>query len=439
MLGKVLIANRGEIALRILRACRELGIRAIVAHSEADRHADYVKLADGAVCVGPAPARQSYLNRAALLSAAEVADAQAIHPGYGFLAEDPEFAAQAEAAGFIFVGPRPESLRFMRNRIATKEWMLAAGIPCVPGPDKVLPNNVRDVARIAKATGYPVALKAAASGFGVGLRVVHTEAALQNAVAQARADAQAATGHPAIYLEKFLERPRQIEIQILADGAKGAVYLGERDCSLQWQGHKLVEEAPAPGIVPRLLARLGERCAEACRRLGFRGLATFEFLFEDEACYFVQMHSRLPVEHPLAECVTGIDLVQEQLRIAAGEKLRLRQRDITFRGHAIECRINALGAGTISRFRAPGGPGIRFDTHIAEGYAVPAYYDPLIGKLIACGETREQAIGRMRLALAELEIAGIETNANRLRDQMFDSGYLRGELDLHHLDTKYAV
>ena len=445
MFEKILIANRGEIALRIQRACRELGIKTVAIHSVADADAKYVMLADESVCIGPPPSRDSYLNIPAIISAAEVTDAQAIHPGYGFLSENADFAERVENSGFVFIGPRPESIRTMGDKVQAKIAMKKVGIPCVPGSDGPLPDDPREIRRQAAAVGYPVIIKAAGGGGGRGMRVVHTEAALLNAVTMTRSEAQNAFGNPMVYLEKYLEKPRHIEIQVLADEHKGAIFLGERDCSMQRRHQKIVEEAPAPHIKPRLIERIGERCADACRKLGYRGAGTFEFLFENDQFFFIEMNTRVQVEHPVTEMITGVDIVQEQIRIAAGMKLRYRQRDIVKRGHAIECRINAENAysfvpspGRITQYHVAGGPGIRYDSHAYNNYYVPPYYDSLIGKLIAYGDTREQAIARMRTALSEMVIEGIQTNIPLHQDLMNDAAFVRGGIDIHYLEQRVA-
>ncbi len=445
MFEKILIANRGEIALRIQRACRELGIRTVVVHSEADTEAKYVKLADESVCIGPAPAAASYLNIPAIISAAEVTDAQAIHPGYGFLAENADFAEKVEASGFVFIGPRPENIRVMGDKVSAKLAMTKAGVPVVPGSEEPLPEQGAEVVKIAHRTGYPVIVKAAGGGGGRGMRVVHTEAALLNAVAMTRSEAQAAFGNPTVYLEKFLENPRHIEIQVLADEHKGAVFLGERDCSMQRRHQKILEEAPAPELPAKLRDRIGERCAEACRKIGYRGAGTFEFLYQDGEFYFIEMNTRIQVEHPVTEMITGVDIVQQQIRIAAGEKLPMRQKDIQFRGHAIECRINAEdpyrftpSPGKIVSYHPPGGPGIRVDSHVYAGYSVPPHYDSMIGKVIAYGADREQAIRRMRIALSEMVVEGIQTNIALHLDLLHDNRFLRGGTSIHYLEHKLA-
>ncbi|HET9471572.1 MAG TPA: acetyl-CoA carboxylase biotin carboxylase subunit, partial [Usitatibacter sp.] len=399
MFEKILIANRGEIALRIQRACREMGIKTVAIHSEADADAKYVMLADESVCIGPAASRDSYLNIPAIISAAEVTDAQAIHPGYGFLSENADFAERVENSGFVFIGPTAQSIRTMGDKISAKAAMRKVGIPCVPGSDGALPEDPKEIRRLAAAVGYPVIIKAAGGGGGRGMRVVHTEAALINAVTMTRTEAQNAFGNPVVYLEKYLENPRHIEIQVLADEHKQAIYLGERDCSMQRRHQKIIEEAPAPDVKARLIERIGEKCAEACRKLGYRGAGTFEFLYEKDEFYFIEMNTRVQVEHPVTEVITGVDIVQEQIRVAAGMKLKLRQRDVVKKGHAIECRINAENPytfvpspGRITQYHVAGGPGIRYDSHVYANYYVPPYYDSLVGKLIAFGDTREQAI-----------------------------------------------
>jgi len=446
MFEKVLIANRGEIALRVLRACRELGIKTVAVHSEVDAEAKYVKLADESVCIGPAPSNLSYLNIPAIISAAEVTDAEAIHPGYGFLSENADFAERVEKSGFVFIGPKPETIRLMGDKVSAKDAMKAAGVPCVPGSEGALPEDSKEVVKIARAIGYPVIIKAAGGGGGRGMRVVHTEAALNNAVTMTRTEAAAAFGNPMVYMEKFLENPRHIEIQILADTYKNAVWLGERDCSMQRRHQKVIEEAPAPEINRRALARVGERCAEACRKIGYRGAGTFEFLYENGEYYFIEMNTRVQVEHPVTELTTGIDIVQAQVRIAAGEKLWFRQRDIEPKGHAIECRINAEdpfkftpSPGKIANWHPPGGPGIRVDSHVYSGYTVPPNYDSMIGKLIAYGDTREQAIRRMRIALSEVMVDGIKTNIPLHQELMLDERFIQGGTSIHYLEEKLAA
>jgi acetyl-CoA carboxylase biotin carboxylase subunit len=445
MFEKILIANRGEIALRVQRACRELGIKTVVVHSQADTEAKYVKLADESVCIGPPPSRDSYLNIPAIISAAEVTDAEAIHPGYGFLSENADFAERVEKSGFVFIGPRSESIRLMGDKVSAKDAMRKSGVPVVPGSDGALPEDPKEILRIARAVGYPVIIKAAGGGGGRGMRIVHTEAALLNAVTMTRSEAQSAFGNASVYLEKFLENPRHIEIQVLADTHGGAIYLGERDCSMQRRHQKIIEEGPAPGISRRLLERIGSRCADACRKMSYRGAGTFEFLFENDEFFFIEMNTRVQVEHPVTELITGIDIVQEQIRIAAGERLRFRQRDVVLRGHAIECRINAEdpyrftpSPGRITAWHPPGGPGIRVDSHAYSGYVVPPHYDSMIGKLLAYGDDREQALRRMRIALSEMAVEGILTNLPLHRELLADARFVAGGTSIHYLEQKLA-
>ncbi|QWD83702.1 acetyl-CoA carboxylase biotin carboxylase subunit [Polynucleobacter sp. MWH-P3-07-1] len=443
MFDKILIANRGEIALRIQRACRELGIKTVVVYSTADKEAKYVKLADEAVCIGPPPSPLSYLNMPAIISAAEVTDAEAIHPGYGFLSENADFAERVEKSGFAFIGPKAESIRLMGDKVSAKRAMIKAGVPCVPGSEGALPDDPKEIIATAKRVGYPVIIKAAGGGGGRGMRVVHTEAALINAVNMTREEAGRAFGNPEVYMEKFLEKPRHVEIQILADTHGNAIWLGERDCSMQRRHQKVIEEAPAPGIDRRLIAKIGERCAEACRKIGYRGAGTFEFLYEDGEFFFIEMNTRVQVEHPVTEMITGVDIVQEQIRIAAGLKLAYRQKDIVFRGHAIECRLNAEdpfkftpSPGRIQSWHMPGGPGIRVDSHAYSGYVVPSNYDSMIGKLISYGNTREQAIRRMQIALSEMVIDGITTNVPLHRELMLDPNFIEGGTSIHYLEHR---
>ena len=445
MFEKILIANRGEIALRIQRACREMGIKTVVVHSEADREAQYVKLADESVCIGPAASAQSYLSMPAIISAAEVTDAEAIHPGYGFLSENADFAERVEQSGFVFIGPRPESIRLMGDKVSAKQAMIKTGVPCVPGSEGALPDDPKIIIQSARRIGYPVIIKAAGGGGGRGMRVVHTEAALLNAVTMTKAEAGAAFGNPEVYMEKYLENPRHVEIQVLADEFKNAVWLGERDCSMQRRHQKVIEEAPAPGIPRKLIEKIGDRCAEACRKIGYRGAGTFEFLYEAGEFYFIEMNTRIQVEHPVTEMITGIDLVQEQIRIASGEKLRFRQKDIVLTGHAIECRINAEdpfkftpSPGRIQSWHAPGGPGIRVDSHAYAGYYVPPNYDSMVGKVIAYGATRDQAIRRMQIALSEMVVEGIQTNIPLHRELMEDARFAEGGTNIHYLEQKLA-
>src|SRR5213083_770876 len=443
MFEKILIANRGEIALRIQRACRDMGIKTVVVHSEADSEAKYVKLADESVCIGPAASSASYLNKPAIISAAEVTDAEAIHPGYGFLAENPDFAERVDKSGFIFIGPQAETIRLMGDKVNAKQVMEKAGMLCVPGSDGSLPDAPEESLKIARKIGYPVIVKAAGGGGGRGMRVVHTEAALKSAISVTRAEAGAAFGNATVYLEKYLENPRHIEVQVLADGHKNVVYLGERDCSMQRRHQKIMEEAPAPELTSKQRARIGERCSEACRKIGYRGAGTFEFLYEEGEFYFIEMNTRIQVEHPVTELVTGIDIVQHQIRIAAGQKLPFRQRDIVCRGHAIECRINAEdpetfipSPGRILSYHAPGGPGIRVDSHVYHNYFVPPYYDSIIGKVIAYGDNRDQAIARMRVALSEMVVEGIKTNIPLHQELLLDDKFLRGGTSIHYLEQR---
>ncbi len=446
MFDKILIANRGEIALRVQRACRELGIKTVAVHSEADREAKYVKLADESVCIGPASSGQSYLNIPAVISAAEVTDAQAIHPGYGFLSENADFAERVEQSGFVFIGPRAETIRLMGDKVSAKNAMKKAGVPCVPGSDGALSDDPVEIIKTAKQVGYPVIIKAAGGGGGRGMRVVHTEAALIASVNMTKAEAQAAFGNPVVYMEKYLEKPRHIEIQVLADQHGNAVFLGERDCSMQRRHQKIIEEAPAPLLNTKLRDKIGERCAEACRKINYRGAGTFEFLYENNEFYFIEMNTRLQVEHTVTEMITGIDLVQQQIFVAAGEKLKFRQKDVVLKGHAIECRINAEdpysfvpSPGKISAFHMPGGPGVRMDTHAYAGYTVPAHYDSMIGKLITYGDTRTQAIARMRIALSEMMVAGINTNIPLHVDLMADAAFHTGGTSIHYLEQKLGI
>ncbi len=443
MLDKVVIANRGEIALRILRACRELGIRTVAVHSTVDRDLKHVRLADETVCIGPPPATESYLNMPALISAAEVTDAVAIHPGYGFLSENADFAERVEQSGFIFIGPRPDTIRLMGDKVSAIRAMQEAGVPCVPGSDGPLSDDDQETLRLAREIGYPIIIKAAGGGGGRGMRVVHGEAALLTTLDLTRSEANAAFGNPTVYMEKYLEYPRHVEIQVLADTHGNAIHLGERDCSMQRRHQKVIEEAPAPGITTQQRRRIGQLCVEACQRIGYRGAGTFEFLYQDEEFYFIEMNTRVQVEHPVTELITGVDIVKEQLRIASGQPLGYRQENIRITGHAVECRLNAEdpdsfipSPGTITQYHAPGGPGIRVDSHIYNGYRVPPNYDSMIGKLIAHGETRAAAVARMRGALAELVIEGIKTNAPLHRRILGDTGFIAGGTDIHYLEKQ---
>ncbi|EZP65921.1 acetyl-CoA carboxylase biotin carboxylase subunit [Pseudomonas sp. RIT357] len=441
MFDKVLIANRGEIALRIQRACHGLGIKTVAVFSEADRHAHYVQNADESLCIGPAAPGMSYLNQTALLFAAKVTGAQAIHPGYGFLSENAGFAELIETAGLTFIGPSAACIRTMGDKVAAKRAMREAGVPCVPGPDSTMPTDDASILAIAAEIGYPVIVKAAGGGGGRGMRVVQAEAELLAAIALTREEARLAFGNPELYIEKFLGHPRHVEIQVLCDAHGHAIWLGCRDCSLQRRHQKVLEEAPAPGIDPALIAKVGERCAEACRQIGYRGVGTFEFLYEDGEFFFIEMNTRLQVEHPVTEMTTGIDIVQQQLRMARGEVLGLRQEDVQLNGHSLECRINAEDPitfmptpGLIQRWEVPGGFGVRVDSHVTTGYRVPPYYDSMVAKVITHGATREEALARMRLALSEMIVDGISTNIPLHRDILDDPAFCAGGVDIHHLE-----
>lgn len=438
---KVLIANRGEIALRVLRACKELGIKTVAVHSTADRDLMHVRLADEAVCIGPAASAQSYLNIPAIISAAEVTNADAIHPGYGFLAENADFAEQVERSGFIFIGPTADTIRLMGDKVSAIEAMKKAGVPTVPGSDGPLTADADRTLEIARRIGYPVIVKAAAGGGGRGMRVVHNEAALLSSVQVTQSEAAAAFGSDVVYIEKYLQRPRHVEIQVLADGQGGVVHLGDRDCSLQRRHQKVIEEAPAPGIPDELRQTVGESCVNACKTIGYRGAGTFEFLYEDGGFYFIEMNTRVQVEHPVTEMITGVDIVREQIRVAGGEALGFEQGDITFTGHAMECRINAEdpqtflpSPGKIKRFHAPGGIGVRVDSHIYDGYTVPPFYDSLIAKVITHGHDRATAMKRMQRALDELVVEGIRTNAALHRNLVRDTSFLAGGVSIHYLE-----
>ncbi|HEU4618731.1 MAG TPA: acetyl-CoA carboxylase biotin carboxylase subunit [Gammaproteobacteria bacterium] len=446
MLEKVLIANRGEIALRVYRACRELGIKTVAVHSTADTALKHVLLADETVCIGPPPSPASYLNMPSLIAAAEVTDAVAIHPGYGFLSENADFAERVEESGFVFVGPRPETIRLMGDKVSAIRAMRDAGIPCVPGSDGPLKDNGEENFRLARDLGYPVIIKASGGGGGRGMRVVHSEAALLNAISITQNEARAAFGNEQVYMEKFLERPRHIEFQVLADGQGRAVHLGERDCSMQRRHQKILEEAPAIGITDEQRERMGKVCVDACLRIGYRGAGTFEFLYQDGEFYFIEMNTRVQVEHPVTEMVTGIDIVKAQLRIAAGEPLPFTQRDIEWRGHAIECRINAEdprtfmpSPGTVTLWHPPGGPGIRVDSHMYSGYPVPPHYDSLIAKIIAHGEDRAAAIARMSTALNEIVIDGIRTNVALHQEIVQHAAFKTGGTDIHYLEKRLGL
>ncbi|MFV0476849.1 MAG: acetyl-CoA carboxylase biotin carboxylase subunit [Parahaliea sp.] len=443
MLDKVLIANRGEIALRVLRACKELNIKTVAVHSKADRELMHVRLADESVCIGPAPSNESYLNIPALISAAEITNATAIHPGYGFLAENAGFAEQVENSGFTFIGPRADTIRLMGDKVSAIAAMKKAGVPTVPGSDGPLTNDDERTLDIARNIGYPVIVKAAAGGGGRGMRVVHNEAALLSSIQVTRSEAAAAFGSDVVYLEKFLQKPRHVEIQVIADGQGNAIHLGDRDCSLQRRHQKVLEEAPAPGIDDELRQQVAESCVKACIEIGYRGAGTFEFLYEDGGFYFIEMNTRVQVEHPVTEMVTGVDIVKEQLRVAAGQPLSYRQQDINIRGHAFECRINAEdphkflpSPGKVNTFHAPGGLGIRVDSHLYDGYTVPPFYDSLIAKVISFGEDRSTALARMRQALDELVVEGIRTNTPLHRNLVVDRAFMEGGVSIHYLESK---
>ena len=445
MLDKIVIANRGEIALRILRACHSMGIKTVAVHSTVDRNLKHVAMADESVCIGPAPATESYLNVPAIIAATEVTDAVAIHPGYGFLAENADFAERVEQSGFVFIGPRPETIRLMGDKVSAIKAMREAGVPCVPGSDGPLPEDPLECARIARRVGYPVIIKAAAGGGGRGMRVVNTEAHLHNALQLTRQEAGSAFGDPTVYLEKYLENPRHVEVQVIADQHGQAIHLGERDCSTQRRHQKVIEEAPAPGITEEQRNEIGTVCVEACKRIGYRGAGTFEYLYDGGRFYFIEMNTRIQVEHPVTERITGVDLVREQILVASGAPLSIRQEDVQIRGHAIECRINAEdpetfrpSPGLIEGFHAPGGPGIRCDTHVYDGYRVPPNYDSMIGKIIAHGQNRDMAIARMRVALDEMVLDGIRTNVPLHKWLLWDPGFLRGGFNIHYLEKRLA-
>ena len=441
MLKKVLIANRGEIALRVLRACREMGIATVAVHSEADKDSLHVKLADESVCIGPAPSPQSYLHIPSIIAAAEVTGADAVHPGYGFLAENANFAEQVENSGFVFIGPRAETIRLMGDKVSAKKAMIEAGVPCVPGSDGALSHDPNEILKTADKVGFPVIIKASGGGGGRGMRVVEKKEDLLKAVEMTRAEAEAAFGNPMVYMERFLQRPRHVEVQVLADEHGNAIYLGERDCSMQRRHQKIIEEAPAPFITPAERKKIGESCVAACKRIGYRGAGTFEFLYEDGEFFFIEMNTRVQVEHPVTELITGVDIVQEQLRVAAGLPLQYKQKDIVIEGHAFECRINAEdpytfipSPGVIESCHLPGGFGIRVDSHIYQGYRIPPNYDSLIGKICVHGKDRAQAMAKMRVAMAELTVDGIKTNAPLHRELFNDTGFAQGGVSIHYLE-----
>ena len=446
MLDKIVIANRGEIALRILRACREMGIKTVAVHSTADTNLKHVLLADETVCIGPPASAESYLDMPAIISAAEVTDAVGIHPGYGFLSENADFAERVETSGFTFIGPKADSIRLMGDKVSAIRAMKAAGVPCVPGSDGPLGDDADENLRLARDIGYPIIIKASGGGGGRGMRVVHAEASLLAAITVTKAEARSAFGNDTVYMEKFLEHPRHVEFQVMADGQGNAIHLGERDCSMQRRHQKVIEEAPAPGISEEQRNRIGKRCVDACLEIGYRSAGTFEFLYENGEFYFIEMNTRLQVEHPVTEMVTGIDIVREQLNIASGKKLSFKQEDIRIQGHAIECRINAEdpktfmpSPGLITLMHSPGGPGIRVDSHIYSGYKVPPYYDSMIGKLIAHGYNREAAFGRMRNALSEIVIEGIRTNVPLHQEIFQHAAFQAGGTDIHYLEKRLGL
>ncbi|MEJ2298528.1 MAG: acetyl-CoA carboxylase biotin carboxylase subunit [Woeseiaceae bacterium] len=446
MLDKIVIANRGEIALRILRACREMGIKTVAVHSTADNNLKHVLLSDETVCIGPPPSTESYLNMPAIISAAEVTDATGIHPGYGFLSENADFAERVESSGFTFIGPKAESIRLMGDKVSAIKAMKAAGVPCVPGSDGPLGDDADENLKLAREIGYPIIIKASGGGGGRGMRVVHSEASLVSAITVTRAEARAAFDNDVVYMEKFLEKPRHVEFQVLADGRGNAIHLGERDCSMQRRHQKVIEEAPAPGITEEQRNTIGERCVKACLEIGYRSAGTFEFLYENGEFYFIEMNTRLQVEHPVTEMITGVDIVREQLRIASGQKLSIRQEDIQINGHAIECRLNAEdpktfmpSPGLVTLWHSPGGPGIRMESHLYSGYRVPPYYDSMVGKLIAHGEDRDAAFARMKNALSEIVIEGIKTNVPLHQEIFQHAAFQAGGTDIHYLEKRLGL
>ncbi len=446
MLDKIVIANRGEIALRVLRACREMGIKTVAVHSTADANLKHVLLADESVCIGPPASIDSYLDMPAIISAAEVTDAVGIHPGYGFLSENADFAERVESSGFIFIGPKADAIRLMGDKVSAIKAMKAAGVPCVPGSDGPLTEDADENLRLARDIGYPIIIKASGGGGGRGMRVVHSEPSLIAAITVTKAEARAAFNNDVVYMEKFLEEPRHIEFQVLADGQGNAIHLGERDCSMQRRHQKVIEEAPAPGISEEQRNRIGERCVNACLEISYRSAGTFEFLYENGEFYFIEMNTRLQVEHPVTEMITGIDIVREQLNIAAGDPLSIKQEDVRIQGHAIECRINAEdpktfmpSPGLVTLSHAPGGPGIRYDSHVYSGYKVPPYYDSMIGKLIAHGNNRDAAFGRMRTALTEIVIEGIKTNVPLHQELFQHAAFQAGGTDIHYLEKRLGL
>ena len=446
MLDKVVIANRGEIALRILRACHEIGIKTVAVHSKADDNLKHVLLADETVCIGPAESMNSYLDMPRIISAAEVTDAVAIHPGYGFLSENADFAERVESSGFTFIGPSSEAIRMMGDKVSAIKLMKKAGVPTVPGSDGALKDDPDENLRIARDIGYPVIIKASGGGGGKGMRVVHAEAALLNAIALTQAESRSAFNNDEVYMEKFLETPRHIEIQVLCDGQGNAIHLGERDCSMQRRHQKVIEEAPAPGITEDQRNYVGQRCIDACLEMGYRSAGTFEFLYQDNEFYFIEMNTRLQVEHPVTEMITGIDIVKEQLKIASGEKLAIKQENVKIKGHAIECRMNAEdpktfmpSPGDIKLWHMPGGPGIRIDSHIYSGYRVPPYYASMIGKIIAFGNNRKSAMTRMENALKEIVVEGIKTNIPLHQEIFQHSAFKNGGTNIHYLEKRLGL
>jgi acetyl-CoA carboxylase biotin carboxylase subunit len=446
MLDKIVIANRGEIALRVLRACREMGIKTVAVHSTADTNLKHVLLADESVCIGPPASTESYLDMPAIISAAEVTDAVAIHPGYGFLSENADFAERVESSGFTFIGPKADAIRLMGDKVSAIKAMKAAGVPCVPGSDGPLGEDPDENLRLAREIGYPIIIKASGGGGGRGMRVVHSEASLIAAITVTKAEARSAFNNDVVYMEKFLEQPRHVEFQVLADGQGNAIHLGERDCSMQRRHQKVIEEAPAPGITDEQRERIGARCVNACLEIGYRSAGTFEFLYENGEFYFIEMNTRLQVEHPVTEMITGIDIVREQLNIAAGEKLSITQDDVKIQGHAIECRINAEDAktfmpspGLITLVHMPGGPGVRVDSHLYSGYHVPPFYDSMIGKVIAHGQDRDAAFGRMRMALTEIVVEGIRTNVALHQEIFQHAAFQAGGTDIHYLEKRLGL
>ncbi len=446
MFKKILIANRGEIALRVLRACKEMGIKTVAVHSQIDRDLKHVRLADESVCIGPNPSPESYLNIPRIIAAMEITDAQAVHPGYGFLAENADFAEQVQKSGFTFIGPDPDVIRLMGDKVSAIAAMKKAGVPTVPGSNGPLPDDPEICMRHGRNIGYPVIIKAAAGGGGRGMRVVNTESALLNSIRITKSEAKAGFGDDTVYMEKFLQNPRHVEIQVLSDGQGHAVHFGDRDCSLQRRHQKVLEEAPAPGIDPQARQEVLDSCVKACIDIGYRGAGTFEFLYEDGRFYFIEMNTRIQVEHPVTEMISGRDLIKEQIRVCAGERLSIRQEDIVFRGHAFECRINAEDPktfmpcpGTVHHFHQPGGLGVRVDSHLYDGYTVPANYDSMIAKVITHADTREEALARMRHALDELVIDGIRTNIPLQQDLVRDAGFAKGGVNIHYLEKKLGL